>query len=234
VWYFGRKSFRIEEELGEFTKPQLRREFYAVAFAVSLAQFIAGPLVLFTLPAQGLHFTVVGVVLLGACNAVPAVWLIWRELVAPETSGKLLPYIAVLLTVTVLSMAFGRHMYREMALEEHRRDMAVVTTQWLTDSAQAAYDLKTGNVRSTGKATPGQMLFEANCSACHDIKTKLIGPPLTEIAKIYPGAPELIVKWATAPGKKRPDYPQMPAFATLGEAKLREIANYVLQAGKVK
>ena len=36
-----------------------------------------------------------------------------------------------------------------------------------------------------------------------------------------------IVTWATAPGKKRPDFPQMPPFAHLGPDKLRMIAEYI-------
>jgi cytochrome c len=39
------------------------------------------------------------------------------------------------------------------------------------------------------------------------------------------------VTWAKAPGKKRPKAPQMPPFAAVGEERLRQIAEYMLQAG---
>lgn len=60
---------------------------------------------------------------------------------------------------------------------------------------------------------------------------KLIGPPLTEIAQTYTNA-DGIVAWAKAPGKKRPDYPQMPSFAHVPEADLKAVGEYMLQAGK--
>ena len=62
----------------------------------------------------------------------------------------------------------------------------------------------------------------------------LVGPPLTEIAQIYAGNPEGIVAWAKAPGKKRPELPQMPPFAHLGEANLRKLADMMLEMGKAK
>ena len=60
---------------------------------------------------------------------------------------------------------------------------------------------------------------------------KLVGPPLTEIAQIYAGNPEGIVAWAKAPGKKRPELPQMPPFAHLGDPSLRRIAELMLEKG---
>ena len=36
---------------------------------------------------------------------------------------------------------------------------------------------------------------------------------------------------AKAPGKKRVDFPQMPPFAIVGDAKLHDIAAYMLEAG---
>jgi cytochrome c len=55
---------------------------------------------------------------------------------------------------------------------------------------------------------------------------------LTEIASLYAGNANGIVTWALAPGKKRPDFPQMPSMAALGEAKLRAIAEYMLETGR--
>jgi cytochrome c len=58
-----------------------------------------------------------------------------------------------------------------------------------------------------------------------------VGPPLTEIARVYAVNPQGIVTWARAPGKKRADYPQMPPFAALGEDSLQQIAGYMLELG---
>jgi cytochrome c len=115
VGYFGRSGFQVEGTFESLTRPALRREFYAIAFGVSLAQFIIGPLVLFTLPSKGMHGAVVFTILLGAANAIPAVWLMWKELCAAEPQGRRLPAIAALLTTTVLCMAVGRHLYRAVS-----------------------------------------------------------------------------------------------------------------------
>lgn len=235
VHHFGRARYPLEELIGGgLTRPQLRREFYSIAFVFSLAQFFVGPLVLFTLPTVGKNGIMVLVILLGALNAIPAVWLMWKELTLPEPHGRYLLPIVLILGGTVLAMATGRHMYRELALNDHRADMAVATARWQTASAQAAYDLKMGRVKSRGATTPGQELFEANCSACHALDTKMIGPPILEIATLYKGNAAGIVKWAVAPGKKRPDFPQMPPFAQLSDDKLQQIASHMLKIASGK
>jgi len=231
VWYFGRSKFPVEEAFERLTKPTLRRIFYSVAFAVSLAQFIVGPLVLFTLPSKGFHMSVVATILIGAGISIPAVWMMWKELLVPEPHGKRLPFIIGCLSITALCMAMGRHMYRGVALAEHRAEMQAATRQWVDDSAQAAYDLRTGRERAAAGVSDGQHLFQNTCAACHGLDRRIVGPPLTEIAQIYAGNPNGIVTWARAPGKKRADAPQMPSFASLGDDRLRQIAEYMLQAG---
>jgi cytochrome c len=231
VWYFGRSKFPVEETFERLTKPTLRRTFYSVAFAVSLAQFIVGPLVLVTLPSKGFHISVVTTILIGAGIAIPAVWMMWKELSVPEPHGKRLPFIIGYLSLTVLCMAMGRHMYRGVALAEHRAEMQAATRQWVDDSAQAAYDLRMGRERTVAGGGDGQYLFQNTCAACHGVDRRIVGPPLTEIAQIYAGNPDGIVTWARAPGKKRADAPQMPPFASMGDARLRQIAEYMLQVG---
>ncbi|WP_394834920.1 c-type cytochrome [Pendulispora rubella] len=231
VGYFGRAGFPVERTFQSLTRPRLRRAFYAIAFVVSLAQFIAGPLVLFTLPSKGLAAPVLLAIFTGVILAVPAVWMIWKELSMEAPDGKRLPIIAGLLALTVLCMASGRHMYRGVALAEHKRDMRVATERWAEDSAQAAYEKSLGQERAAQGIAPGQALFQSTCSACHGVDRRIVGPPLTEIAHIYAGNPDGIVTWARAPGKKRPDAPQMPAFASLGDPKLRQIAEYMLETG---
>jgi cytochrome c len=230
VWYFGRSQFPVTETFERLTRPQLRRVFYSVAFTVSIAQFIVGPLVLFTLPSKGFSTTVMTSIFVGAGIAIPAVWLMWQELSSPECTGRHLALIVGCLSLTVLCMASGRHLYRAVALAEHREEMRLATRRWVDDSAQAAYDLKHG-VRVDAGGSGGEGLFKNTCAACHGVDRKVVGPSLTEIARIYPGNPNGIVTWARAPGKKRADAPQMPPFASLGDEKLRQIAEYMLQAG---
>jgi hypothetical protein len=53
---------------------------------------------------------------------------------------------------------------------------------------------------------------------------------MKEIATIYAGNPDGIVKWTNAPAKKRPGFPSMPAFR-IGEQKLKAVADYMLSVG---
>ena len=231
VWYFGRAGFPVDDTFEALTRPKIRRIFYSIAFAVSLAQFIVGPLVLFTLPSAGFRTAVVVTILLGAAVAAPAVWMMWRELSAAEPDGKRLPRIVAYLAVTVLCMAFGRHLYRGVALADHRAAMQAATQLWVDESAQAAYDVHSKGERAAAGISDGQHLFQTNCAACHGLDTKVVGPPLTEIAQIYAGNPGGIGTWARAPGKKRDDAPQMPPFAGLGDDRLGQVAQYMLEAG---
>jgi cytochrome c len=84
---------------------------------------------------------------------------------------------------------------------------------------------------SVAATRPGEALFQASCSACHGATQRVVGPPLTEIARLYAGNPQGIVSWAHAPGKKRADYPQMPPFAALGDDTLLQIAGYMIELG---
>lgn len=79
----------------------------------------------------------------------------------------------------------------------------------------------------------GESGYKRHCATCHVLDTKLIGPPIREIAQIYKGNPKGIHDWVRNPGKKRKDYTQMPPIApsTLNDADLMAIANYMLQIG---
>jgi cytochrome c len=222
VWFIGRDH----EEIADLNKSRLRRFFYGVAFVTSLVQFIAGPLVLFTLPQQALHAAMLLPILTGALAAIPAVWLMWRELTSPEP-GKRLGWILALLSMTVLAMASGRHIARGVALKDHRAAMAAATEEWQYLSKQAAYEAE--RAAQDTNTSEGERLFVANCSGCHGMTTTVVGPPVAEIATIYKDNPEGIVTWAKAPGKKRASSPQMPPFASLGEQKLGVIARWLLE-----
>lgn len=226
VAWFGRARYPAAQHFTRLRQPALRRMFYGVAFVVSLAQFLVGPLVLLTLPSRGLNAVVLAEIGLGAALAIPAVWMLWRETQEAAPGRRFVPIVA-LLTLTVLLMAQGRHNYRYVALSEHRREMARATEAWQRASEQAREELRTGTALTRGKPD-GAALFAANCSGCHAPEQRLVGPPLREIAQIYAGDPAGIVAWARAPGKKRADFPPMPAMAAVGDANLAAIAAYIL------
>ncbi|MDB6076561.1 MAG: hypothetical protein JWO82_308 [Akkermansiaceae bacterium] len=81
--------------------------------------------------------------------------------------------------------------------------------------------------------TPGQN-FLIQCSACHAVDHKLVGPSLVEISGIYGKDPDGFLRWCMKPGKKRPDTIEMPSMAHVGEPALKEIYGYILSAAAGK
>ena len=71
------------------------------------------------------------------------------------------------------------------------------------------------------------------CASCHARDADLAGPSVREIASIHGEARDEIVRWARAPGRKRPNKPQMPSFAHLAEDDLQSIASYIVWVGKL-
>ncbi|MCM8538375.1 MAG: hypothetical protein NE334_20700 [Lentisphaeraceae bacterium] len=76
-----------------------------------------------------------------------------------------------------------------------------------------------------------KMLIQA-CLACHHPTQKVVGPPFTEIRKMYKDNPQGIVDWAKNPKVKNPQLPPMPSFNFMEDEKLMKIANYILNEAK--
>ncbi len=74
----------------------------------------------------------------------------------------------------------------------------------------------------------GATLHTLNCAACHLLDQSLVGPSLVEIRKLYLGKPDDFVKWAVAPGKKRPGAVDMPSMVHVGEPGLRAIHAHMM------
>ena len=227
--WFGRAGFDLSQLPG-FTKPALRRIFYKVTAWVTLGQFIAGPLLLFTLPSQGVSLRLYVVIVSGALLGALVLWLLRGEIKSCDAAiGRRHVLICVLFGFVVLAMGSGRQLYRAAALAPHLAEIRDRTARY--EAALADFNRKLTDGTLPAAELTGAQVF-MNCAACHARDTKLVGPPLTEIARIYAGNPAGIVAWATAPGKKRPDYPQMPPMVQLGADNLRRVAEYMLAQGR--
>ena len=225
--WFGRKGADLSHLEG-FTGPELRRLFYKVCTYVTLAQFVLGPLLLFTLPSAGISTRLYVIIFSGAAVGLLTLWVLFGELRRDDARiGSRYWLIVALFSIVVLGMGTGRHVYRQAALAPHQAEIKERTERYAAALAEFNKNLAATPVV---EQTPEQLFM--NCAACHAPNVKLVGPPLTEIAQIYAGNPDGIVAWAKAPGKKRPELPQMPPFAHLGEASLRKIAELMLEKGK--
>jgi cytochrome c551/c552 len=80
--------------------------------------------------------------------------------------------------------------------------------------------------------TDGATLYTLNCAACHMADQGLVGPSLVEIRKLYLDKPDDFVKWAIAPGKKRPGAVEMPSMVHVGEPGLRAIHAHMMEISK--
>lgn len=228
--YFGRAGYPVEETMPGFTRPGLRRHFYAITFWASLAQFVAGPLVFLTLPDQGISWTLFLIISTGATLAAFALWYLWHEIQAPDDQiGTRLWLIVALLTGTVLLMGYGRHLYRETALEPHMKLVAEQTQTFasLSKVAQWRQEQGLGGMGGGEKLPLGESVFKNVCSACHMFDKRLVGPPLMEVAEMYQGNPDGIITWVKNPGRRRMDYPPMQAIK-LTETQHKAVANYIL------
>jgi cytochrome c len=224
--WFWRQS--VLEHLPEFTREELRRTFYRIALWATGCQFLAGPLLLFTLPGVGVTATLYKIILPSAALGI-SLWVLLLKKVRSADTGLAQGYAAIvaLFSVVVLGMGSGRHAYREAAVASHKA--AVKERSETYEKALADWNAANPPQPEEAAQSPEQLF--ATCAACHAVDHRLVGPPLTEIAQIYKGNPAGIVKWAMGPGKKRPDYPQMPSFSHLGEENLTKIAEYMLATG---
>lgn len=96
----------------------------------------------------------------------------------------------------------------------------------------AAILLAAHSLSSADPAPDGETLFTQNCMACHMKDQGLVGPSLVEIRSLYLDKPGDFVKWAVAPGKKRPGAIDMPSMVHVGEPGLKAIHAYIMTAAK--
>lgn len=226
-WYAGRKKYPFEQYFQQLTRYTVKKQAYTLAFAASLFQFIIGPVVLLTLPSKGVGWNLIAVIGCGAVIAIPAMFWMWKAITGPpENIDRHYKKVIGAMTLTVLFMGSGRHVYRANALAPHQQLMAAKTAAFKKLSSAAAKNPVEEEAADTPK--DGAAIFQANCSACHKTNEKLVGPPVTEMVSIYRNDVNALKEWIVSPGKKRPGYPQMPGFPQLSHTDLNELANYIL------
>jgi len=120
-WYMKRKRFPFEAKFKDFSRTQVLKKWYTLALGASLLQLGLGPLNFFTLPWHAVNWGLAIIFIVGITFALLAMFLLWKELKGPEEKlGKWFYPIAIALTITVLFMGTGRHVYRAVALKPHK------------------------------------------------------------------------------------------------------------------
>ena len=147
VWLFRRRGADALAETG-FTRAELMRKGYQWALWPTAAQFVVGPVALFTLPPiaaplQGV-WAVFGISIL---VALAMTLLMLSETRRPAaTIGRSFGTICALMLVVVALMGVGRHLYREAAVAPHRELVRVKTLDYMQKVEQAN--------RAAGTGTP--------------------------------------------------------------------------------
>jgi len=137
VWLFRRAKQDTIDAIG-IDRGELIRSGYRWALIPTLAQFLVGPIVLLSLPEAGLASRVVVTILIGAAIAFPATLLMLAEVrCQPARIGVFFWPIVCLISVTVVFMASGRHLYREASLAPHRALVKAKTEQYLREVERA-------------------------------------------------------------------------------------------------
>lgn len=232
-WYFGRSSYDFEGRFSTLTRYSVRKRFYSLAFGtLALQVVLAGPILVTTLPAKGISTTLVVTLLGGVVLLAPVLYWLWKGITAKqeELMDRDFNKVLAMTLVITLVMGGGRHLYRENALAPHKKLMAERTAEY-NDMVRQAHEQAQAAAPATAQAggtVSGETIFQQNCSACHAKDVKVVGPPMTEMLAIYKTNPDGLKNWVKAPGKKRPDFPQMPGFAQLSEPELKALADYIL------
>lgn len=234
VWYNSRKNYPVEQIYqGQFTRYSLKKLGYSIALLGLGLQILFGLIVLFTLPSKGVGFDVIIVMSGAGLLLVAALWFAYKAITAQEWAiDKYLPKVVPLMLLFMVFYGASRQLYRQKALHKHQELMAAHTAEFIKLSKEARESASQNDATATAALTAeggkGAAIFKTYCAACHKQNEKLVGPPITEMVSIYQNNAEGLKQWIKAPGKKRPDYPQMPGFAQLSPEELNELSNYIL------
>ncbi|RKR84152.1 cytochrome c [Mucilaginibacter gracilis] len=235
VWYNGRKNYPVEEIYeGDFSRTALKKTGYSIALLGLALQIFFGVIVLFSLPSKGISYDVIAVMAGAGMLLAAALYYTYLSLTgAPEKIDLYFRRIAGLMLVYMLFYGSSRQMYRNHALSKHQALMAARTAEFEKLSKEAAEHPVAEQPQleldpALGNVARGAALFQANCAGCHRRDEKLVGPPMTEMVSIYKGNNKGLEAWIRKPGKKRPDFPQMPTLTQLTDADREELAKYIL------
>ena len=232
VWYNSRKNYPVETIYTGFSRRFIKQTGYSVAIVGLGLQIIFGLIVLVTLPAKGIGFDVVVTMGLAGCLLLLALWYCYQCLAQASDTH----FYKIVASVLVFMLLYGssRQMYRHNSLDKHRTLMASHTREFQRLSKEARENPENEEIAvaeadgEPDEFAKGAAIFKSNCSACHKPYEQLVGPPITEMVSIYKDHKAGLKQWIKAPGKKRPDASQMPAFAYLSDDELKELANYIL------
>lgn len=213
-----------------------KRFFLQVALVCGALNLALVPATLALLAPAGLTTRTVMTMELGlACLIASLVW-IWRELAAPTRGrGNRYSHIVGGFLLFCLSLVTTKLVHQDEVSYAYRvahppQTVAVVPPKPVEPPPVAPVTTPPVVAETDPEVIKGERVFKTVCIVCHALDKRLVGPPIQEIAALYKGNPAGIAAWAKAPGKKRPDYPQMIAVP-LPDEDLKAAGAYMLKVG---
>lgn len=216
-----------------------KRFFLRVAVVLMALTLALVPVTAWMLAPAGLTTRTLAAIGLGQfCLLMSIVWS-WRELAAPERGsprtwhafGALVLFCVSLVVAKVVHQDETRHAY--LVANPPKPKPVVVEAPPVTTPPVTIPLVTTPPADVDPEFAKGEKIFKTTCIVCHALDTRLVGPPIREIAEIYKGNPAGIATWAKAPGKKRPDYPPMIPVP-LPDADLKAAGVYMLKIAEKK
>ena len=203
VWKARHGGWLDSDGMPELDRVPLMRRFYGVAFAATAAQFLAGPLLYFTLPGHGVSARMTKAVLSGVALGILLLWMLHKERrAASERVGARLGPIVVLFTSVVALMGTGRHLFREDATQWHRDRVAEKTADFIRMSAEARDAAANRGPSEEALSDPvqlGESTYAKTCAACHQptgLGLPGVFPPLAGSEWVNEGAPLRLIRIA--------------------------------------
>lgn len=233
VWYNGRKSYPVVNIYETLRPVNLKRIGYRITILGLGLQLFFGIIVLFTLPSKGISYEVIGVMIAAGSLLAVALWYSYKTIINTDEHINL-HFKKILFSMLAFLVLYGgsRQMYRHHSLEKHQALVASNTKEFQRLSKEARENPVTESELeldpSMGEFAKGAAIFQANCVGCHKQNEKLVGPPMTEMVSIYSKNEQGLRDWVRKPGKKRPDFPQMPGFPQFSDDDLKELSKYIL------
>jgi cytochrome c len=246
VWYLTREKAHVEEFPDE-SRASLRKRFYTVALVPTLMQFLAGPLVLITLPPVGLSGLMLAHLAAAVILAAVVVRWMWQEIQEADNTPALSRrfwQIVIGMGVVVVLMATARQLYRATALKDFQAQSRQASVERQKKVAYYQAHPPAAAPKDPLEDLPGYSTFKVNCMACHGLKAKLVGPSAVVMGQLYntsDGADDFVSWIRTTQNPRRvkaADEPpmKMPAYGPgqLDDAAVRSLHGFLVEVAKPK
>ncbi len=215
-----------------------KRFFLRVALVLLALELALVPATAWMLAPAGLTTRTLLAIGLGQVCLLVSIGWVWAELAtprqgSPRTRHALGAFLLFCVSVIVAKLVHQDEASHAYLVANPPKPKPVVVAATTTPASVTTTTPTTTSAEVDPVFAKGEKVFKTTCIVCHALDTRLVGPPIREIAEVYKGNPDGIAAWAKAPGKKRPDYPPMIPVP-LPDEDLKAAGVYMLKIAEKK